>query len=76
MAYGLAIESVDLTPMKDLSNFGKKKRRRNRRVQFEGRKFIAEYGEACDVVLCCSPWSVNPPYTRQTLQPHVYLVVS
>ena len=76
MTYGLAIESFDLTPMKDLSNFGKKKRRRNRRVQLECRKFIAEYGEACDVVFFCWPWSLIPAYTRQQLQTHVYLVFS
>ena len=50
MTYGLAIESFDLTPMKDLSTFAKKKRRRNRRIQLEGRTFTANYDEACDIV--------------------------
>ena len=31
--YGLVVDSFDLAPTTELSDFGKKKRRRNRRVQ-------------------------------------------
>ena len=73
MTYGLAIESFDLTPMKDLSNFGNKKRRRNRRVQLEGRKFTAEYGEACDVVFLFVRRGVLFHLTHDSNYRHTYI---
>ena len=50
MTYGLAIDNFDLTPTKELSVFRKKKRRRNKRVQLEGRKFTTDLKQACEFV--------------------------
>lgn len=48
--YGVIVESSDTTPMKDLTPFTQKRRRRNRRVQLQGRKWTADINKACVVV--------------------------
>ena len=49
--YGVIIESADKTPMKDLTPFAQKKRRRNRRVQLMGRRWTADMNKACVIVV-------------------------
>ena len=46
--YGLVLESYDITPKIELTGFGLKKRRRNRRIQLEGRRFTAHRDKASD----------------------------
>ena len=49
--YGVIIESADKTPMKELTPFAQKKRRRNRRVQLTGRRWTADLRKACVIVV-------------------------
>ena len=63
MIYGLAVESFDATPYQDLSSFSKKKRRRNRRIQLEGRSFTANIEKACVSLSIGSLFDLNLPNT-------------
>ena len=68
MVYGLAIESFDPTPYQELTSFGKKKRRRNRRIQLEGRSFTAMVDKACVSLL--DPFLILIGLTQEQTHSH------
>ena len=49
--YGVTVQSLDTTSIHELSPFGQKKRRRNRRVQLMGRRWTADINKACVIVV-------------------------
>lgn len=48
--YGVKVDSLDKTSIHELSSFGQKKRRRNRRVQLMGRVWTTDIRKACVIV--------------------------
>ena len=57
--YGVRIESLDNTSIQELSPFGQKKRRRNRRVQLEGRVWTTDIHKACVIVFESFFWCLT-----------------